>query len=469
MNNKCVLAFLALFLLSVNVIYALPVTGNTAPEIVKLMGTGWNLGNTLDATGGSGLSSETSWRNPKTTKAMIDEVLKAGFKTVRIPVSWGKHTSQSGEYRYKIDDAWLARVKEVVDYCYDNEMFVILNIHHDNSTSYFYPSQDYRDQSLTFVKDIWTQLAACFADYDQRLIFETLNEPRLVGTSDEWWFDKNNPSTAVATAISIINELNQAAVDVIRANGSTANKERMIMCPGYCASIDGCTVSTFALPTDNGGSENRIALSAHAYTPYQLCLGDDSVTTLQSTMKSDIAWTFAELVNKFVKKGIAVVIGETSVSNKDNLEERLKWVDCFYGYSKTYGIPCVLWDNNVYSNNGGEAHGYLNRSKLVWYEDGKVVVDRIMSVLGIKVSIEDFLQDDFTFSIYPNPTVDCLSVNSEVVICSASLMDVNGSIVSVVEADSNSFTIDMSSLVSGIYFLYLESENGSVLRKIVKK
>ena len=113
------------------------IKGNTATQLVDKIGTGWNLGNTLDATGnGNSIYSETSWGNPTTTKAMIDAVKAQGFNTVRIPVSWGNHTSGDN---FTIDSEWLARVKEVVNYCIDNDMYVILNIHHDTSTQYYYP------------------------------------------------------------------------------------------------------------------------------------------------------------------------------------------------------------------------------------------------------------------------------------------------------------------------------------------
>ena len=146
-------------------------TGKTALEIIRMMGTGWNLGNSLDATNGSGLGTETSWGNPKTTQSMIDEVKRAGFNTVRIPVSWGMHTSASGGFRYKIDDEWIARVKEVVGYCLKNDMFVILNIHHDNNTTYFFPSYQYLEQSETYVREIWTQVAAALCTTERNVYF----------------------------------------------------------------------------------------------------------------------------------------------------------------------------------------------------------------------------------------------------------------------------------------------------------
>lgn len=440
------------------------ITGKTAPEIVKLMGTGWNLGNTLDANSRSGLDAEISWKNPRTTQEMINEVKKAGFNTVRIPVSWGIHTDYSNDMDFKIEEEWLARVKEVVDYCYNNNMYVILNIHHDTNKDYYYPSTTYQEQSETFVREVWSQIAATFAEYDQHLIFETLNEPRLVGTDSEWWFDINNISSTVKSSIEIINNLNQIAVDAIRDNGSNFNKERMIMCPGYCASMDGCRNKYFKLPTDKGGANNRIAISVHAYAPYELCLGDMSVTKFQTSMKSGIEWHFKTLDSEFAKKGTAVVIGETSISNKNNLSDRLQWVECFYGSSKKYGIPCVLWDNNVYANNGGEAHGYLNRKGLTWYEDGKEVVNKIMNVLGIgdSTGVNDIETD---LDIYVTLSDNQLNIVTEEKVEYVALFDISGNLI--LEATENEIK-ELNSLNKGIYIIYIDTKKGKFVRKLIK-
>lgn len=294
-------------------------SGNTATELVSYIGTGWNLGNTLDATGGgNSLYSETSWGNPKTTKAMIDAVKAQGFNTVRVPVSWGNHTTGDN---FTIDSKWLARVKEVVDYCIDNDMYVILNIHHDTSTQYYYPSSTYKTQSVKFVKSIWTQVAKYFKDYDQHLVFETLNEPRLVGTCDEWWFPVNNPSSAVLDSISVINTLNQTAVDVIRAAGGK-NNDRCIMVPGYGASIDGCTTSTFKLPDDS--TPNRLIVSVHAYTPYNFALNANGTAEFTNNLKSEVDYLYSTIKSHFIDNGIPAIIGETSASNKNNAAERVK-------------------------------------------------------------------------------------------------------------------------------------------------
>ena len=351
---------------------AAELSGNTATELVSFIGTGWNLGNTLDATGGgNSLYSETSWGNPKTTKAMIDAVKKQGFNTVRVPVSWGNHTTGNN---FTIDSQWLARVKEVVDYCIDNDMYVILNIHHDTSTQYYYPSSKYKTQSVKFVKSIWTQVAKYFKDYDQHLVFETLNEPRLVGTGDEWWFNVNYPNDNVRDSISVINTLNQTAVNAIRAAGGK-NNDRCIMVPGYGASIDGCTTSTFKLPNDS--TPDRLIVSVHAYTPYNFALNANGTAEFKDNLKSEVDYLYSTIKSHFIDKDIPAIIGETSASNKNNTAERVKWAQYYMGKSAEYGVPCMLWDNNVFNGSDkGECHGHLNRSTLKWYD--KAFVDAVI-------------------------------------------------------------------------------------------
>ncbi|WP_279011962.1 cellulase family glycosylhydrolase [Ruminococcus bicirculans (ex Wegman et al. 2014)] len=368
--------------------------------ILEDMGLGWNLGNSLDATGGSGLDTETSWSNPKTTQALIDKVKSLGFNTVRVPVSWGKHVSGSN---YTIDSAWLARVKEVVDYCYKNDMYVILNIHHDTKSSAsasgagYYPRSSAYSSSEKFVTSVWSQAAEYFKDYDYHLIFETLNEPRLIGSSYEWWFNKWSIPSEVKDAIACINKLNQKAVDTIRNTGSN-NRGRLIMCPGYDASIDGATVSGFKLPTDISGNKNRIAVSVHAYSPYNFAMNIDTsngaTSTYSSSIKEELKNLFSTLKSNFRDKGIPVVIGEFGSTDKNNTAERVKWATDYTALAKKNNIPCVLWDNNafaVYNGNSivlnSEYHGYINRKNNTVTSPAKDVIEALMKPYGNRVNL----------------------------------------------------------------------------------
>lgn len=346
----------------------------TAREVTAEMTVGWNLGNSLEAPGDS-LSAETSWGNPKTTKAMIDAVKDAGFNTVRVPVSWGKHTSGSN---YTIDSAWMARVKEVVDYCIDNDMFVILNTHHDissgsDSSTYYYPSNTHLESSKTYLSSVWTQISNEFKNYDYHLVFETLNEPRLTGSSYEWWWPDDN---TISEAIGCINQMNQTSLDAIRSTGGN-NATRCVMVPGYCASISGATSGLFKLPTDS--ATDRLIVSVHAYTPYNFALNANGTSTFDDYLKSEIDSLFTSIQSI----SVPVIIGEMSASNKSNSAERVKWAQYYFGKSKQYGVPCMLWDNNsyYYDTMSGEEHGHLNRLTLTWYDEP--FIEAIMDTMGV--------------------------------------------------------------------------------------
>ena len=124
------------------------------------MGTGWNLGNSFDPVDYTWLTDEmayeTAWGNPKVTKELIHFIKEQGFDTIRIPVTWTNHVSAAPEYT--ISPQWLDRVQEVVDWCIEEDLYVILNIHHENSWL-TRASTDYEGTMVKY-RAIWTQLAA---------------------------------------------------------------------------------------------------------------------------------------------------------------------------------------------------------------------------------------------------------------------------------------------------------------------
>ena len=238
-------------------------------------------------------------------------------------------------------------------------------------------------------------MAEYFKDYDYHLIFETLNEPRLIGTGYEWWFNKWSIPSEVKDAIDCINKLNQKAVDTIRNTGSN-NRGRLIMCPGYDASIDGATVSGFKLPTDISGNKNRIAVSVHAYSPYNFAMnvGSGSTSTYTSSIKSELRDLFSTLKSNFRDKGIPVVIGEFGSTDKNNTAERVKWATDYTALAKKNNIPCVLWDNNAFAVYNGssivlnsEYHGYINRKDNTVTSPAKDVIEALMKPYGKKADL----------------------------------------------------------------------------------
>lgn len=346
------------------------VLSNDAMEFVNNMKIGWNLGNTFDAIDNNKnfkdeLKYESIWSGIVTTKEMIDCVKNAGFNTIRIPVSWHNHVS--GE-EFIISEVWMNRVQEVVDYAMENEMYIILNIHHDIGEDYIYPNSQNLETSKKYITSIWGQVSARFQDYDEHIIFEGMNEPRLMGTENEWWLDSNNKNCI--DAVDCINQLNQSFVDTVRA-GAGYNASRYVMVSGYCASPEGALSKQFKLPIDT--LESKMIVSVHAYTPYRFALQDlsevGSVSQFSSSNEKDtrdIDSFMDELYSKYISLGIPVIIGEFGARDKNtNLLSRVEYATYYIGAARARGIICCWWDNNSYSGSG-ENFGILNRKKVEW-------------------------------------------------------------------------------------------------------
>lgn len=329
-------------------------TGMTTLEFTAGIKVGWNLGNTLDATGNSGLSTETSWGNPKTTEELFLAVKEAGFNAIRVPTTWEKHMDEE----HNIDPDWMNRVTEVVDYAYKNDMYVILNMHHEG---WNHPYEDNKEAAAEIMTKAWTQIAENFKGYSERLIFEGMNEPRWVGTDYEW--NGGNDEGR-----SVVNYLNQVFVDAVRATGGN-NAQRFLMVPAYAANSGEDALSALVLPSDPA---NRIIVSVHAYTPYSFALqGNGSAKWLaeRPTCTRDID-TLAEVLDRlFISKGVAVIIGETGAMNRNMTDDdgntvsnevyRAEWSEYFTSTFRKIGIPCFFWDNAAFTS--GETFGIFNR------------------------------------------------------------------------------------------------------------
>ncbi len=344
----------------------------TALEITEEMQIGWNIGNSLDATG-SGSSHETSWGNPRVTQELIDTVQEKGFNTIRIPTTWytevTKTTDEDGNPIYTISESWLERVKEVVDYAYNNGMYVILNLHHESWINRSDFPTAYEEMSEQLIQ-MWTQIATYFKGYDQHLIFEGMNEPRETDSTIEWTGDE--------ACYEVVNKLNADFVNTVRSVESPYQNTRLLMIPSYAASGYASVYAYLEIPDDD-----YVAVSLHAYAPYNFAMGDGDHTTFSSAYQSDLDSLFSDIQYYFTNQDIPVILGEFSASNFDNTDARCDWATYYLTWAKKLGIPCVLWDNNIISNSdASESHGYLNRSSLTWYEASEPVVDAMMDVIN---------------------------------------------------------------------------------------
>lgn len=343
------------------------IPGNEALAFVEKLQLGWNLGNTFDASNcnvSDELEYESAWVGVLTAKEMIHTIANAGFRTIRIPVSWHNHVDENDQ----ISKAWMDRVQEVVDWSLEEGLHVIINIHHDNEEGFLYPSYEQLERSKEYVRTIWEQIAERFAEYDERLVYETMNEPRHVETDHEWQIDVN--SETGKECIDCVNQLNQTAVDTIRANKKGYNLSRYIMTPGYCASPDYALADDFILPADSGEAKNRILVSVHAYTPYLFALAGKEIegsterfSIAEQDGTADIDAFMGKLYDKYISRGIGVVIGEFGAQVKgDNAQARTEFAAYYVARARSFGMTACWWDNNAFGGEG-ENFGLLDRKE----------------------------------------------------------------------------------------------------------
>lgn len=322
----------------------------SASEIVSKIKVGWNLGNTLESynTGKSGIDTETGWENPKTTKEMIKSVKAAGFNAVRIPVTWSEHMNDT-----KIQKEWLDRVQEVVDYAYNEGMFVIINMHHDDYIWFDPQPNSYSSDSMR-LESIWKQVSERFADYDDRLIFEGMNEPRTVGSSMEWMGGTKEER-------STVNKYAKTFVDTVRASGGN-NANRTLIVTTYAASADSVALNDMVVP-----SGKNIVLSVHYYAPWRFSEGTE--TTFTPSGESELEGKFTELRQKFIDKGIPVLICEFGCVHGADEATRSRYYSYYISAAKKQGIKCFVWDNSKFS--GESSFGIFNRNSVAW--DGAIL------------------------------------------------------------------------------------------------
>jgi aryl-phospho-beta-D-glucosidase BglC (GH1 family) len=318
---------------------------NNAVQLAAKIKLGLNFGNTLEAIGG-----ETAWGNPKITRAFIDFVKQSGFNAVRIPCSWDQYANASAQ----IKTEWLSRVKEVVQYCIDDGLYVILNIHWDGG---------WLENNITTAKQeavnekqkiFWKQIAIAMRDFDEHLLFASANEPNA---SD-------------ATQMSVLLSYHQTFINTVRSTGGH-NSYRVLIVQGPNTDIETTKTLMNTLPVDF--IDNHMMVEIHYYTPWNFCglTKDESWGKMfyywgqgyHSTTdplhnanwgeENDVDRYMGMMKTKFVDKGIPVVMGEYGPMRRTDLTgdaltlhlaSRAYYLKYVTKQARTNGILPFIWD-----------------------------------------------------------------------------------------------------------------------------
>jgi len=301
-------------------------------NFVKQLGPGFNLGNTLDTHDlhfetNDPSDFETYWGNPVTTKEMLEDIKSAGFDVLRVPVTWYEHMDENDI----IDPIWLERVRQIADYGLEAGMYVIINAHHDD---WYIPDDEYLPKARERMEALWRQISERFKEYDQKLLFESMNEPRLIGETEEW--REGTPRSR-----EIINALNEIFVRTIRESGGK-NADRYLILPTYCAKPYEEALKDFRLPEGN-----RLIASIHLYSPYSFTLNMQGTSEFDREEPADteeIDKIFEDLNRFFISNGVSVIITEFSAVDKKNEQQRAAWARYVGKKAESLGIACVWWD-----------------------------------------------------------------------------------------------------------------------------
>ena len=363
-------------------------------QIVEAMGPGWNLGNQLESVTDN-VPEETNWGNPVITEKLIQSVKAAGFKSIRIPVSYFAKIDDDKDYT--INSKWLDRVQEVVNYCIKNDLYAVINIHGDGYNTidggWLLCNGKNQTEIKKKYKKVWKQIAERFKNYDEHLLFESMNEE----------FD-GSYSEPNKEYYQNINDYNQIFVDTVRKTGDN-NTKRWLIIPGWNTNIDYTAGDYgFKLPTDQyrnksiDKEEQRIMISVHYYSPWDFCGGENCVITQWGNEADDPSKTSTTCDETYMKnqlnlmkttfadKGYPVFIGEYGSINKTSYDSENEYYRAYFArklcqLSRKNGCIPMYWDNGY---NGVHGFGLFDRTTCEITQP--VIIDAIMEGFGQKAS-----------------------------------------------------------------------------------
>ena len=339
---------------------------------------GWNLGNQLEcaAPGQDGesttisnpanaMDTETAWGNPKVTNAMIAAVKDAGFNAVRIPIRWQCHITDAATMA--IDAAWLNRVKEVVGYCLDNGMKVIINTHHDkwleSRPTYYYQTDNNTKLSL-----LWTHIAEAFSDYDYDVAFAGTNEVHVPNV-----YNAPTPEN-----LSVQNTYNQTFVNAVRATGGKNLKRHLIVQTYDCDPDFGMYNGDLIVPTDiEGNGNDYLSVEVHYYKPWEYCgstayyywgTAYSGYGNIPTSNEQTMINAFQRMEDIWDSQGLGIIIGEWGVTDhwdKTTSMNSIRKNITYYcktlvSEARSRGFATFVWDNNAFGN-GMEKFGIFDR------------------------------------------------------------------------------------------------------------
>jgi endoglucanase len=317
---------------------------SAAQETIAAMQPGWNVGNTMDA-----VPDETSWGNPRITRELLANIKAQGFNSIRLPVTWTDH--QGGAPDYTIDPAWMDRVEEVVNWALAEDLYVLLNTHHD-SWQWIWEMPAQHDSVMARYTATWTQIAERFRDTPAGLVLESVNEPQFTGSSGE------------AQEYQLLDELNTTFHSIVRGTGGN-NADRVLVLPTLHTSSEQAALDELD-STITALDDPNIAATVHYYGFWPFSVNIAGYTRFDAESQADVTNAFNRVHDTFVSQGIPVIIGEYGLlgfdKSLDTVErgEMLKFFEFFGRAARQNQVTTQWWDNGQ----------HLDRASFEWQDPG---------------------------------------------------------------------------------------------------
>lgn len=343
-------------------------TPASAKALIEELGLGWNLGNSFEGFDENGVAGEAFWGNQPVTQATFDSVRRLGFRSIRIPITWMGHIGPKPEY--KIDEAWMDRIAEVIDYAERDSLYTIINIHHDGADAIHWlnikaaaADSLANDSIMAQFEAVWRQIAERFKSKSDFLIFEACNEIH----DGSWGWGSN--LTDGGRQYALLNEWMQRFVNTVRATGGN-NKHRYLAVAGYCMDPER-TCDHMVLPKDP--TPNRLLVTAHFYSPAEFTLQDlasqwghtaDSARAATWCTEAYVERIFNQLKTTYIDRGIPLYIGEAGcIHRNDTLSEAFRkyYLEYVFKCAADRGMAAFFWDNGA-EGSGVECSGLINHA-----------------------------------------------------------------------------------------------------------
>ena len=320
----------------------------TSMQLSAQMAPGWNLGNALEATGrayvwGSRGFNESGWGNPKASQALFNAIKAAGFRSVRIPVSWKQYADADDN----ISPQWMERVTEVVNYAHNAGLVAMINIHWDGG--WMQPTYAARSVANARLAKFWTQIASNFRNHDDTLLFAGTNEVMVDG-------DYTPPTPEYC---EVQKGFNQVFFSAVRATGGN-NAGRHLVVQAFNTDIDHALSCNAAMPTDPVAK--RMMMEVHYYDPYSFALDEKSASWKwgQAANPSGAGnephadGQFQKVKDAFIDQGVPVLLGEYGAIRRAEYDaagtHRKYWDQYITQSAWSRGVVPMYWDNGYVGN-----------------------------------------------------------------------------------------------------------------------